>query len=64
METTRPPHKFLRSVHNIRIERGWRDLRKVWGLSAAINWEKGGGIYDEDKRVHRYNSQFTAHSTV
>ncbi|KAG2133446.1 hypothetical protein BD769DRAFT_1627428 [Suillus cothurnatus] len=42
-----PAHKFLKSVHNTTIERGWLRLRLQWGENVKIFWEAGSGIYDE-----------------
>ncbi|KAJ7214151.1 hypothetical protein C8J57DRAFT_1601861 [Mycena rebaudengoi] len=36
-----PPHVYLRSVHNISIERQWLRLRLDFGDSAVINFQKG-----------------------
>ncbi|KAJ7210229.1 hypothetical protein C8J57DRAFT_1454178 [Mycena rebaudengoi] len=36
-----PPHVYLRSVHNISIERQWLRLRLDFGDSAVVNFQKG-----------------------
>ncbi|KAF8639055.1 hypothetical protein AX17_001751 [Amanita inopinata Kibby_2008] len=45
-----PAHVYLRSVHNISIERSWLRLRLDWGDNAVIVFEKGkeDGIYNPD----------------
>lgn len=43
---TLPPLRFLRSIRNITIERGWLRLRLQWGMNAKIWWEAGEGIYN------------------
>ena len=49
-----PAHRFLRSVHNIVIERGWLRLRSVWGDNVYLEFIKGveDGTYNEDDPVH------------
>ena len=44
-----PAHRYLRSVHNIAIERSWLRLRLDFG-DTAIAWfrKKGTGIGPED----------------
>ncbi|KIJ48438.1 hypothetical protein M422DRAFT_247775 [Sphaerobolus stellatus SS14] len=42
-----PAHRFLRSVTNITIERGWLQLRLQWGDNVKVYWEAGHGIYNE-----------------
>jgi len=48
-----PAHRFLRSVHNIVIERGWLCLRSVWGDNVYVEFMKGveDGTYNEDDPV-------------
>ncbi|EDR01177.1 uncharacterized protein LACBIDRAFT_333521 [Laccaria bicolor S238N-H82] len=41
-----PAHRFLKSVHNITIERGWGQLHKQWGANVKIFWEQGVELYD------------------
>ncbi|KAF8495823.1 hypothetical protein JB92DRAFT_3099800 [Gautieria morchelliformis] len=41
-----PAHKFLKSVHNTTIERGWLQLRLQWGDDVKVFWEAGNGIYN------------------
>jgi hypothetical protein len=53
-------HVFLRSVHNIAIERGWRDLRNAWGHDFPHFFESGRDVYDENNSVHRYVSHMDA----
>ncbi|KZP07458.1 hypothetical protein FIBSPDRAFT_762875 [Athelia psychrophila] len=40
-----PAHRFLKSVHNITIERGWLRLRIQWGNNVKVFWA-GAGIYN------------------
>ena len=49
-----PAHIYLRSVHNISIERSWLRLRLDWGDNAVIAFEKGkdDGIYNPDDAQH------------
>ncbi len=41
-----PVHRFLKSVHNITVEKGWLQLRVKWGDNVKIYWEAGQGIYN------------------
>jgi hypothetical protein len=41
-----PAHRFLRSVNNITVERGWLQLRVRWGDNVKIFWDAGIGIYN------------------
>jgi hypothetical protein len=45
-----PARVYLRSVHNISIERAWLRLRLDWGDNAVIVFEQGKdeGIYNPD----------------
>ena len=45
-------HVFLRSVHNVVIERGWLDLRASFGYSFQHFFEKDNGYYDEEDDDH------------
>jgi len=49
-----PAHRFLRSVHNIVIERGWLRLRSVWGDNVCLEYMQGveNDIYDESDGIH------------
>ncbi|KAG6372147.1 hypothetical protein JVT61DRAFT_8557 [Boletus reticuloceps] len=47
-----PPHRFLRSVKNIVIERGWLRVRLQWGANVKIWWEEGEGIYNSTDPLH------------
>ncbi|GLB37945.1 hypothetical protein LshimejAT787_0409960 [Lyophyllum shimeji] len=49
-----PAHRFLKSVHNITIERGWLRLRLQWGDDAKAFWEAGADIYIKENEDH-YN---------
>jgi hypothetical protein len=42
-----PAHRFIQSIHNITIERGWLRLRLQWGDNVKVFWEVGAGIYNE-----------------
>ncbi|KAK7018706.1 hypothetical protein VNI00_018299 [Paramarasmius palmivorus] len=41
-----PAHKFLKSIFNITIERGWLRLRLQWGENVKLFWEAGATIYN------------------
>lgn len=43
-----PAYRYLRSVHNISIERSWLRLKIEWGDSVVLAFEKGSldGIYN------------------
>jgi hypothetical protein len=47
-----PAHRFLKSVHNITIERGWLRLRLQWGDNVRIFWDAGAGIYNASNPNH------------
>jgi len=47
-----PPHRFLKSVRNIVIERGWLRFRLQWGANAKIWWDAGEGIYNPTDPRH------------
>ncbi|KIM46705.1 hypothetical protein M413DRAFT_440291 [Hebeloma cylindrosporum] len=49
---TLPPHSYVRSVHNIAIERSWLRLRLDWGNNAVIVFKNGikDGKYNSDNR--------------
>ncbi|KIJ05969.1 hypothetical protein PAXINDRAFT_20810 [Paxillus involutus ATCC 200175] len=42
-----PAHRFLRSVNNITIERGWLQLRLRWGDNVKVFWEIGCDVYND-----------------
>ncbi|TFK78072.1 hypothetical protein K466DRAFT_507789, partial [Polyporus arcularius HHB13444] len=42
-----PAHRFLPSIENTTIERGWLRLRLEWGDDVKIFWEAGKDVYDE-----------------
>ena len=52
--TELPAHIYLRSVHNISIERSWLRLQLEWGDNAVLTFEKGKdeGIYNPDNPKH------------
>ncbi|KAJ4500374.1 hypothetical protein C8R41DRAFT_811193 [Lentinula lateritia] len=39
-------HRFLQSIHNITIERGWLRLRLEWGDNVKIFWDAGNTVYN------------------
>ncbi|KDQ11750.1 hypothetical protein BOTBODRAFT_176943 [Botryobasidium botryosum FD-172 SS1] len=48
-----PAHRFLRSVHNILIERGWRLLQIQWGDNVYNEFKRGEGtVYDPGNARH------------
>ncbi|GJJ06727.1 hypothetical protein Clacol_000923 [Clathrus columnatus] len=51
-EDAPPAHRFLHSVNNITIERGWLQLRLQWGDNVKIYWEAGEGIYHPQDLKH------------
>ncbi|KAG1750783.1 hypothetical protein EDB19DRAFT_1893324 [Suillus lakei] len=42
-----PAHRFLKSVHNITVERGWLCVRVQWGDNMKIFWEASEEIYND-----------------
>ncbi|KAF8580104.1 hypothetical protein K439DRAFT_1648289 [Ramaria rubella] len=48
-----PTHRFLKSIHNITIERGWLCTRLQWGENVKIYWEEGNDVYDPTN-PHQY----------
>ncbi|KAF8903183.1 hypothetical protein CPB84DRAFT_1678207 [Gymnopilus junonius] len=49
-----PAHRFLRSVHNITIERGWKRLRLQWGDNIKAFYLAGVAAYNSND-VDQYN---------
>jgi hypothetical protein len=49
-----PAHVFLKSLHNITIERGWLRLRLQWGDNVKVFWEAGSEIYNRTNPHHLY----------
>ncbi|KAF5346279.1 hypothetical protein D9757_014839 [Collybiopsis confluens] len=47
-----PAHRFLQSIHNITIERGWLRLRLDRGDNVKIFWDAGSNIYNESNETH------------
>lgn len=45
-------HMFLKSVHNITIERGWLRLRLQWGDNVKVFWDAGSDIYNSTNHHH------------
>ena len=45
-------HMFLKSVHNITIERGWLRLHLQWGDNVKIFWDAGSDIYNSTNHHH------------
>ncbi|KAG8921117.1 hypothetical protein FRC02_000437 [Tulasnella sp. 418] len=41
-----PPHQFLKSIHNIVVERGWLGLRLRWGDNVVEHWNDGLEVYN------------------
>jgi hypothetical protein len=39
-------HKFLKSINNTTIERGWLRLRLQWGDNVILFWESGQDLFD------------------
>jgi hypothetical protein len=55
-----PAHEYVRSVHNIAVERSWLRLRLEFGDSAVICFKKGQeeGIYLSHIPDHAYVKYF------
>ena len=49
-----PAYNYLRSVHNIAVERSWQRLRLDIGDNAVIFFNKGieDGVYNSDDDKH------------
>lgn len=51
-----PAHVYLRSVHNISIERSWLRLRMEFGNTAVTRFNEGlaevGGPYNSNNSCH------------
>lgn len=47
-----PAHRFIKSIHNITIERGWLRVRLQWGDNVKAFWEAGAEIYIESNMDH------------
>ena len=47
-------HLFLRSVHNITIERGWLDLRREFSDNFPYFWSRGADVFDDGNPIHQY----------
>ena len=54
--TELPAHIYLRSIHNISVERGWLRLRLDFGDNAVafFNYGIDEGIYNYDDPQHLY----------
>jgi hypothetical protein len=49
-----PAYRFLNSVNNIVIERGWFRFRVQWGDNLVVFWQAGEGIFNPLDPDHRY----------
>ncbi|TFK51655.1 hypothetical protein OE88DRAFT_1628795 [Heliocybe sulcata] len=49
-----PAHRFLKSIHNTPMERGWLRLRLQWGDNVKVFWEAGAHLYNSDDPRQRY----------
>jgi len=58
VDPRRRPHVFLRSLNNIKIERGWLDLRNQWGHNIPYFWKEGEGDFIEGNELHIYLVRF------
>ena len=49
-------HRYLKSIHNIVIEKGWWRLHTLWGDNVVAFFEDGikQGIYNIDSPGHQY----------
>lgn len=61
-----PAHRFLKSVHNIVIERGWLRLRARWGDNIYLEYKKGidAGVYDEHDAIQKCALSFNLHQEL
>jgi hypothetical protein len=52
--TELPAHIYIRSIHNITIERSWLRLRLDFGDNAVLHFNQGieEGIYNPDNPEH------------
>jgi len=50
-----PAHIYLRSVHNISIERSWLRLRLEFGINAVLHFQRGQeeGLYLPHDEQHQ-----------
>ena len=51
-----PAHRFLSSINNIVIERGWFRFRVQWGDNLVEFWLAGHGIFNHNDPNHLYES--------
>lgn len=51
-----PVHRYLKSIHNIVIEKGWWRLHTLWGDNMVAFFEQGikQGVYNIDSPGHQY----------
>jgi hypothetical protein len=51
-----PAHRFLKSIHNITIERGWAQLKFQFDVNVDKFWDEGilNGIYNPNDDRHWY----------
>lgn len=51
-----PVHRYLKSIHNIVIEKGWWRLHTLWGDNVVAFFEQGikQGVYNIDSPGHQY----------
>ncbi len=47
-------HRYLQSIYNITIERGWLRLRIEWGDNVRVIWENGNGLFDPMNSADKY----------
>jgi len=49
-----PAHRFLKSIYNITIERGWSQLKIQFCDNVKIFWERGevDGVYNPNSKEH------------
>jgi hypothetical protein len=47
-----PAHRFLKSIYNITIEKGWLRFRLQYGDNVKIFFANGQGIYNPNDPVH------------
>ncbi|PPR07995.1 hypothetical protein CVT24_002686 [Panaeolus cyanescens] len=47
-------HRFMQSINNITIERGWLSFRLQWGDNVHLFWEAGAALYNPTDPKQKY----------
>ncbi|RDB24968.1 hypothetical protein Hypma_007391 [Hypsizygus marmoreus] len=53
-----PAHRFLKSIHNITIERGWLCFRLQFGDNVKVFWDAGTALYVDSNPEHYHLAQW------